>query len=206
MKSFTASYCERRSAISGPDKSSIRTSNIPSGGTANVTSPAMARLCRLVARIFRFGQDRSRLAVKSAAAVSRCSQLSRIRSAFLRPEKIDQGFALGPLRFSARAHRGRHSFHDPIRLADGRQLDEPDAIAELIDQLRARFKREPRFACPTGARECEQPVSFRAAASLPPSPARGRRNWWFAPEDCSAEFPCSAGVETNLRGQLRRPG
>ncbi|CAA9276920.1 MAG: hypothetical protein AVDCRST_MAG26-3112 [uncultured Chloroflexia bacterium] len=79
---------------------------------------------------------------------------------------VDQDVEERTPRLFAHAERGRHALHNQRRIQDGRQLDEPHAVDELLHELRGCFKREPRLAGTTGTGQGQEMCGAEQAFDL----------------------------------------
>ncbi len=69
-------------------------------------------------------------------------------------------------RLFAHPECGRHALHHQRRIQNGRQLDKPDPLCELIEKIRGCLQREPGLAGTAGAGQRKQMRGAEQALDL----------------------------------------
>ena len=134
-----------REALPGGSPRAWRSVGSDNGGTGSSRSPAIRSGSRLVTSTWTSGQAARRAETAGAAAVT-CSKLSSSSSAcFLTQILLERGQErlAGDLPHAERLGDRRD---DEVGIGDRGQRDEPDAVRERLDQLRADLQAEPRLA------------------------------------------------------------
>ncbi len=112
------------------------------------------------------GQRCARVSATSATVSTRCSQLSSTSSALWSRSTCTRDSSVELLEVRARPQDlGDHPGHCR-RIADGGQLDEPDAVARAVEHLRGRLQGEARLARAARAGEGDQARLLDERANL----------------------------------------
>ena len=88
-----------------------------------------------------------------------------MRSA-LAAQVVDQGRVQGAVRLLAHINGGRDRLDDPVALGDERQLDQPHAIAKIMNDLRAGFQGEASLAGAASPHQRQESRVFENALHL----------------------------------------
>ena len=158
----TASPCARRPASTWPRSPRARAwARAASGrareGTRQAVSPAIPSASRLVARTCTPGQARSTVSASRAQASRTCSQLSSTSCARLGRSAAEQLRRRGQAGVERQPQPGGDGGGDALRVGQGGQLDQPDAVGEALHGVRRRLQRQARLAAAAGPDEGEQP-------------------------------------------------
>ena len=143
-----------------------------SGRIGKACSPGTCSSSRLDASMCTFGAARRIAWARSADGLTRCSQLSRTSSTRCSSEMRAQGLHQGTVGFLPHA-QGLCRFADhERRIADGREVEEPDAIGIFGHDFGGSLKREPRLAESAHAEQGQQPAARQPLLDLVSSRSR----------------------------------
>ena len=165
----TNSRTDSDSISSAGDEAPPASGNV-SDGTRQTISPETCRRLAARGQHLQPGHPRSRLSASSAQAATRWSQLSSTIRASWPASAASRRLDTRPLAAGCQPERGGDGIRDHAGVGDGRQLHQPDAVAEVVAPPCRHLQPEPRLAAPGRPRERDQRSAPRAVESARPFP------------------------------------
>src|SRR5215204_6797914 len=118
----------------------------------------MPNASRLVARMRKLGQARSRASASALLPSIRCSQLSSTKSISLEPRYSESVWVIERSCTSRTLINLRHSLRYEIGVRERSQLHQPHAVLEVLHHLEGHGERKARLAAPSRACKRKQAV------------------------------------------------